>query len=110
MKQQFMVWTSLALLVLAFGLTAYSSHGQREVRDKQAVLAEDGAEAHQALCAFKKDLATRVANSQEFLSLSPDERIAKYGEALGTIPPKTIRTSLANQRQTLISLNVLTCS
>lgn len=96
-------WLSVILLVVVIGASGYSAN-------RQSQLSSDGAEAHQALCAFKKDLATRVADSQKFLALSPEERIAKYGEALGTIPPKTIRTSLANQRQTLISLNVLTCS
>jgi len=109
MRKQFWVWASILLLALAFGLTIFNAQAQREVRERQAALAAEGAETHAWACLYKADLETKVADGKAFLAMTPEQRIEKYGTALGGIPESVIRNSLVNQRQNLETASVLNC-
>lgn len=75
----------------------------------QRHLVSQGAQAHAALCVFRQDLVGRRDDSQLFLTLTPAERIEKYGPALGRIPSSVIRQQLKNQQATVDSLDALHC-
>lgn len=96
-------WGSILLLLLVILWTGRTDR-------RQATLAQQGAESHQALCVFQADLQRRANESKDFLAMSVAERVAKYGEALGTIDSTVIRNSLNNEVQTLNALRVLDCS
>ena len=96
---------NIATLLLIFVVIYFSAISAR----KQSELAQDGAESHAALCVFKADLQHRIDSSEEFLSLTPEERASKYGPQLGSIPPNVIKQSLSNQKQTIESLKILDC-
>lgn len=88
----------LALVILlVFGLHKVSD------------LAEQGAETHAALCVYKQDLTHRYEDNLAFIALSREQRIEKYGEALGAIPTSVIQKSASAQRDTLKSLKTLNC-
>lgn len=95
------------LMLVLLALTCSSGWGnyqywvnQQHVSD----LAHQGANTHHALCAFKHDLIQREANNEKFLTMTPDQRIARYGPALGAIPGKIIKQSIRGQQATLKSL------
>lgn len=109
MKQRFLGMTKdqfitavIAVVALTFCLHAYTLY-------RESSLASEGAESHIALCVFKHDLAGRVRSSQAFLGLTVNQRVKKYGEGLGTIPPSVIRVGLHGQEASLASLHALHC-
>lgn len=96
-------WATNVLLVLVLAASLFVGQRQRDLR-------QEGSEAHDALCVFKADLERRQEDSRAFLAMTPEERVAKYGQQLGAIPPSVIRNSLANQQQTLDALADLDCA
>lgn len=88
-------WTALTVWIVLFTLT--TGYSIRELRHQS----REGVTAHQALCAFKLDLAYRVTASQEYLRTHP--------EGFPGIPASTLRNSIANQQRTLDSLSGLHC-
>lgn len=71
--------------------------------------AAQGAESHQALCVLKRDYAQRLRSSQAYLRLTREQRVAKYGESLGTIPDQTIQSSIKALQANIDSLSDLNC-
>ena len=100
-KTQFLgvIITCLVMVVASIGFQLY----------RQADAAREGAETHAAVCAFKADLERRVRDSERFIAMTLDQRIAKYGKTLGEIPPSVIRQSLRSQEATVKSLSSLHC-
>ena len=72
-------------------------------------LAGQGAESHRALCVLKADYAKRLSDSEAYLRLTHAQRVAKYGESLGTIPNATIQTSIKNLQANIDALSDLNC-
>lgn len=64
-------------------------------------LAQEGKEAHDALCVFKADLQRRYGLGLEFLRTHP--------AGIPGIPAEVFTSSLANQKATLDSLDRLDC-
>ena len=62
-----------------------------------------------ALCNFVSDIEHRATASQEFLDMTPSERVKKFGPAVGSMPESVIENQLANQRKTIESLSELNC-
>jgi hypothetical protein len=83
--------------------------GQRQNTAAISHQSQLGAQSHVALCALKTDVASRLAQGEAFLALSKAERIHLYGEALGAVPPATIRASILNQKHTVRALATLRC-
>ena len=64
-------------------------------------LAQDGLEAHDALCVFKADLERRYQNGKEFF--------VRHPTGFAGMSPTTLANSLRNQQATLESLDRLDC-
>jgi len=97
-----------ALLAMGAGLThvARESDAQRHRIDQQI---QQGISAHVALCAQRADLKLRIAQNELYLRLTHAQRVRRYGEALGSIPPATIRASIVNAERTLLAYRDLGC-
>ena len=62
-----------------------------------------------AVCSFKASAEQGIQDSRSYLAMTPAEREAKYGPALGHIPEDVIRQGLARQTATVRSLSPLRC-
>lgn len=62
-----------------------------------------------ALCALRADYQNRLTLSQEFLKLTPAQRVAKYGPTYGAIPRTTIIINVSNLQRTIDALSSLKC-
>jgi hypothetical protein len=91
-------WRGL-LVVLVTSVVLFTSTANNAATERH--LREVATETHNALCAFKDDLATRHKNGQEFLKNHP--------HGIEGIPRETIKRSLEAQRDTLRALSDLTC-
>jgi hypothetical protein len=72
-------------------------------------LAQQGTEAHVAVCAYKADLEQRAQGDRTYLALTPAQRRAKYGAALATIPNSVIQQGLHSLDSAIHSLSALNC-
>lgn len=68
-----------------------------------------GAQSHAALCVLKSDYVQRESDNKAFLRLTVKQRVAKYGPALGHIPPAVITQSLRIEQANVQSLQKLHC-
>lgn len=98
-------WVAIVLVMFALstGLTVFTVY-------RVVGLADDGHEAHVAMCAYKRDLAQREADNKAYLAMTHRQRVAKYGEALASIPPAVIKQSIETQQSVLDSLHTLQCN
>lgn len=71
--------------------------------------AQRGDEAHSALCANRADLQQRVQNSRDYLHMTVEERIKRFGITFAHVPATTIRTQIFNYEHTLRSYDALKC-
>ena len=60
-------------------------------------------------CSVKENLTAHVAESEAYLKLSPAERVAKYGQSLGTIPEDFVKTGIASDQLLLAPYKTLKC-
>jgi hypothetical protein len=102
------VATAMLYLALgAIGVWFYidSVHRRNDVAAQAARIAKVARGTHDALCAFRGDLAARAQGSAKFLKDHPGDLI------LGTIhvPRAQMLLTLKNQRATLASLDDLNC-
>ncbi len=67
-----------------------------------------GATARQALCALRANVLHHRDDSVKFLTLTIDQRVAKYGE-IGRTPEAVIIKDIKNQNDTLRALRGLNC-
>lgn len=61
----------------------------------------DSAEVHDSLCTFRADLQQRVETTEGYLEEHP--------EGIAGVPAATLKTSISNQKQTILALNTLNC-
>jgi hypothetical protein len=66
-------------------------------------------QAHQALCVMKHDDQRMVAQSRQYLRMSPKARVKKYGESLGSIPKPLIQSGIRSHKADLRALRDLHC-
>jgi hypothetical protein len=86
----------LILLMMTLFIIGYAdSTSQRDAIEQTST------QSHTALCSFVGDLERRVETSEEFLRDHPN--------GIPGLSVEVIRTSLANQRQTILSLSDLKC-
>lgn len=81
----------LMIVVISMGLQ------QRHIRQ----LSREGTQAHTALCVFRDDLQRRVERSENFIKEHP--------EGVTGIPVATLQADVKNKKDTLASLDLLTC-
>jgi hypothetical protein len=91
-----------SLIAVCLALQAFDTY-------RLAQVADQGAQAHNAACNYRADLVQRASDGAAFLKLTPRQRRAKYGPALGSIPDATIAQSLRNERAAIDSLSGLDC-
>lgn len=94
---------------LALVKVGQAAQEARQAAQRAAVLGRQGAQAHAAECSYKADRQHALQQSEQFILLSPEQRIKKYGRALGNIPVATIRNTIANETEVLKSLSSLRC-
>ena len=91
----------LAIVVLFIG----QRHRTNDLRQQ----ARNGALAHRALCAQRDDINHGIRQAEQFLRLTPAERVKRYGQLLGSIPPSTVRANLVAERRTIAAYQGLGC-
>lgn len=84
-----------ALCVVVLGVMGWQISQNRK-------LASDGKQAHDAICALKGDLSTRIDQGRDFLKAHP--------KGFAGITAVTIKQSVDNQQRTLDALHVVRCS
>lgn len=94
-RAQLLQALTFALLLLVMGVQFHEISRNRS-------LANQGRQAHAALCVFKADLYGRILAGQAFLDTHP-------GGIPGLATATEIRNSLENQRATYDSLRLLVC-
>lgn len=85
----------LVWIVVFTGLTFYAIGSNRQV-------AEEGQEAHDALCVFRGDLERRYELGLQFVADNPN--------GIPGLPRRTLDNSLAGQKRTIDALETLDCS
>ena len=95
------VYVLVLLLVLTWGSTLFQIYQIQH-------LAQKDASATRALCVFREDFVERRNDTLAFLSLTPEQRVKKYG-ALGHIPESVLNSQLINENNTISSLKPLRC-
>lgn len=88
----------LALFAVALTWDGVANYNQNARLDR---LARAGANAQDALCVFRDDLARRIDQTRDFLADHPN--------GIPGIDGGVLRNSLKNQQQTLDALSVLRC-
>lgn len=91
----------LAVAVLFLGNRSNTADIRRQARN--------GALAHQALCAQRDNLREAVRRGEQFLNLTPEQRVRRYGQLLGSVPASTVRAQLVGQRRALQAYQRLGC-
>lgn len=76
-------------------------------------LAEEGAQAHIAMCAYKRQEQDAIDQTRAFLKMTPAEAAAKYGPkyaaTLENVPRSTFYQVIAKEQKTVRSLRALRC-
>lgn len=96
-------YVALCLAIVALYIDA--RHRSSDLRQQ----ARNGALAHRALCAQRDQLNHGIRQAEEFLRLTPAQRVRRYGPLLGSVPPSTIRASLIAERRTVAAYEDLGC-
>lgn len=60
-------------------------------------------------CAVKAGLMNHIAESQAYLKMTPAERVAKYGPALGATPEEFVKVGIDNDQRLLDPYKTLQC-
>jgi hypothetical protein len=94
-------WLTIATVVLYLMLAGVGAFLIVSLNSQQNKLQQVTDTTTGALCAFVHDLERRVETTVQFLEENPD--------GVGALSAAVIRQSLANQRQTLVSLESLQC-
>lgn len=103
-QQQFQrvtfVLLAVAIVVIAWQVNSSRnlSKENRDLIERVRVLALDGKQAHDSLCALKADLRQRVKDSEKFLTEHP--------HGIAGIPASVIANSIKGQRATLKALRL----
>lgn len=69
----------------------------------------EAAKTHDALCSLKNSRIIQRDRSLEFLRLTKEERIEKYGPAIGSIPDSAIQQGVDDNTQLIAALRQLSC-
>jgi hypothetical protein len=91
----------VATVVLIVLMMALVILGYADSTSQRDAIRQTSVQSHTALCSFVDDLEQRVASSEDFL--------AEHPNGIPGLSVEVIRTSLANQRQTIESLSDLKC-
>jgi hypothetical protein len=94
-------WVEIATVILTVLMMALVILGYADSTSQRDAIKQTAAQSHTALCSFVADLEQRVESSEEFLDEHPN--------GIPGLSVEVIRTSLANQRQTIESLSDLKC-
>lgn len=93
----YLVVVPIAILTVA--VLGYVQHRETNIRTGR--LAQQGKEAHDAICALRADFEQRVKTGRQYLREHPD--------GFAGIDAATIRNSLKNQQATVDALSAIVC-
>lgn len=108
-NRKFLGMTKFMTIALVIVIIIVSLMIQAFVVYRVLNLVDQGERSHAAVCLYRKSLVQQVHDSKKFLALTVPEREAKYGRALGDIPPSTIKHSQSIQEKIIVALGAAQC-
>jgi len=108
MKSPGTIIATVALVVALGGnATVYKINQDQQATAELA--ARTAVNTNRVLCNQRDDLEARYAEAAEFLRLSPEQRVEKYGPVLGAIPDSVVQSQQASREAQLAVLRELVC-
>jgi hypothetical protein len=98
-----LIYTAACVVAVVLSISSVALVALQGRQDARAAL-----HTTTAVCGLRTYYKAQVAQSEDFLRLTPDERRAKYG-SLADIPDSVIRDGLVRERQIVSSLAPLRC-
>jgi len=109
MKSPGTIIATAALLVALGGNTAVYKINEAQ-QDTADLAARTAVNTNRVLCEQRTALQEEYNQAAEFLLLSPEQRVAKYGPVLGAIPDSVVQAQQAARRAQLAVLKELVCT
>jgi hypothetical protein len=104
----------LCLIIFSIAQNYQLGNQNRGLAHQSIALAQEGVQTHTTLCAMRTFRLTQedgvkrdIAETERFLKLTIEERVAEYGEAFGKLPDAIVRKGLADDRIKLANLKAL---
>lgn len=99
---------TVALVLALVSVADVAIQGRQEARQSHAEV-QQLLKVKVAVCSLRDYYAGQVGQSEDFLKLTLQERIKKYG-SIGDIPDPAIKLGLTKERQIVRRLSPLVCS
>ena len=98
-----------AALVVALGGNATVYKINQDQQDTAELAARTAVNTNAVLCKQRDEIQEQYRQAAEYLDLTVEQRVARYGQALGTIPESVVQGQQVNRQAQLLVLNQLVC-
>ncbi len=96
-------------LVVALGGNATVYKINQDQQDTAELAARTAVNTNRVLCNQRDTVQAAYDEAAAYLKLSPEERIAKYGPTLGTIPESVVEGQQKTRKAQLAVYEILVC-